>query len=252
MGVERSAISKANGRERGRASQSRERVFAVDRTRKRRREDRSNFSETIYDRDGNVEKVRRRIKQIVFVVVVSFHGKEFKEALGRRRRRRRRRNDDDGGRQQTTTINTKINTTFVGVQLRASLLRKHGQILRQRIGQEVWNHEKVSGGVRGLFETLSNAIERRNARSRGELFATANETGAYKNGRESVDSRQETRNYRQFGRNARGQFESRGLETLVLVTLSRPGRLETPERPVHETIEICRPEDRSRRSCRLR
>ena len=201
MGIERPAISKANGRECGRASQSRERVFAVDRTRKRRREDRSNFSETIYDRDGNVEKVRRRIKQIVFVVVVSFRGsqrpEEFKEALGRRRRRRRRRrNDDDGGRQQTTTINTKITTTFVGVQLRASLLRKHGQILRQRIGQEVWNHEKVSFGVRGLFETLSNAIERRNARSRGELFATANETGAYKNGRESVDSGQETRNYR--------------------------------------------------------
>ena len=47
------------------------------------------------------------------------------KALGRRRRRRR--SDDDGGRQQKTTINTKINTTYVGVQLRASLLRKHGQ-----------------------------------------------------------------------------------------------------------------------------
>ena len=78
-------------------------MFGVEREEKKKIVE---LSETIYDRDGNVEKVRRWIKQS-FSSSFPSAVRDSKKRSKKKKKKKKKKEDDDGGLQQKQQLTPK-------------------------------------------------------------------------------------------------------------------------------------------------
>ena len=254
MGVERSAISKANGRERGHCFAKPWRVFAVDRTRR----EGEKIDRTLVKRFTTAMET---LKRYGGGSNNSFSSSSFPSAVRNSKKRSAEEEEeeeeeegtmmmvDDNKKQQLTPKSTPPMLVFNFERLfLENTARFYAKESDKRFGITKKSAAECADYLKHCQtrlneETLDRAESYLQPQTKLVLTKTVEKALIQDKKLEIIDSSDEM---------LADSSKVEDLKRLVLVTLSRPGRLETPERPVHETIEICRPEDRSRRSCRLR